>query len=175
MIKKIRPKGQSAVEFVLVVPLIFFIFFGIIQIAYMAYASLAVQRATLSIAKSSARSQIYDPHFQLFYSLVPLEALNKSTLATVLSTQCTIQSDGSKIHVEVKYPMPIWVPLVGRWMGEPLPSSQFTGILGLDMVEKIFLFCGKTPPDLSFLGFTPPYVHWVTFTADTTDENSIHI
>ena len=170
----LKAKGQSAVELVLIAPLLFFIFFGIIQIAYLAYASLAVQRATISIADSAARTRsIYDPRFQLFYSLIPLEALSKSTLATVLSTQCAIQSSGPKIHVEVKYPMPIWVPLVGRFIGEPLSPSQFMNNPGLDLVEKIFRFCGKTPPDLSFLGFTPPYVHWITFTADATDENSI--
>jgi len=174
MVSKINQKGQSALEWALIAPLLFLIFFGIIQIAYLGYASLAVQRATLSIAKSAARSQIfYDPHFQLFYSLAPLEALNKSTLATVLSTQCSIETIGPNVHVEVRYPMPIWVPLIGRFIGEPLSPSLFTNIPGLDLVGKIFQFLGKTPPDLSFLGFRPPYVYWLTFTADARDENNI--
>lgn len=171
-----KEKGQSTVEFVLIAPLLFFIFFGIIQIAYLGYASLAVQRATLSIAKSAARSQLpelYDPHFQLFYSLIPLETLNKSILATVLSTECSIQSNGTKVHVEVRYPMPIWVPLVGRFIGEPLSTSSFTNTTGLDLVQKIFQIIGKSPPDLSLLRFKPPYVRWITFSADTFDENGI--
>jgi hypothetical protein len=168
-------KGQSAVEFVLIAPLLFFIFFAIIQMAYMAYASLAVQRATLTIVKEAARSRgilPYDPEFQLLYSLAPLGALNKETLVTVLATECSVQFNQAKVHVQVRYPMPIWVPMIGKVFGQPLSPASASNIPILKMAGAIFKMLGKSPPELSFSGAKPFYVRWITFSADTIDENS---
>jgi hypothetical protein len=173
-----RPKqtGQSATEFLLIAPLLFFIFFAIIQLAYIAYASLAVQRATLSIAKDAARSNgilPYDPEFQLLYSLAPLGSLNNQTLATVMATQCIIDRNQESVHVEVKYPMPIWVPMLGNLIGQPLPPSHSTNLPAFEMLKTIFKLLGKTSPNLLLSNSTPPFVHWVTFSADAIDENFI--
>ena len=168
--------GQSAVEFLLIAPLLFTILFAIIQVAYIAYASLAVQRAALSIAKDVARTDgilPYDPEFQLLYSLAPLGSLNSQTLATIDATQCTIQTNENKIHVEVRYPMPIWIPLVRNFMGEKLSSSYLHDKSVSDMMNLVFKIIDKTPPSLPLSNDAQPVVHWITFSADANDENSI--
>jgi len=59
----------------LVAPVLFFIFFGIIQLFYTAYVSFAIQRATHSIAQQAAASpnpSSFDPKFQMIEALLPL-------------------------------------------------------------------------------------------------------
>ncbi|HVZ80578.1 MAG TPA: TadE/TadG family type IV pilus assembly protein [bacterium] len=167
-------RGQSAVEFALIAPFLFFVFFAIIQLAYMAYASFAVQRAALSIARDAARSddpELYDPHFQLLYSLGPLAALNRTTLATALASKCSIATNGAKVVVTLKYPMPIWVPLAGEVFGVPLSTSflqeNSTGALMTDILKGL----GLDPSILSIPALHLPNVFWMTFTAEAIDEN----
>ncbi len=173
-----RQKGQSAVEFALIAPFLFFIFFAIIQLAYMAYVSFAVQRASLSIARGAARSEdptLYEPHFQLFYSLSPLARLNKTTLATALATDCSIDTNGEKVFVRVKYPMPIWVPWVGKVIGVPFSSSFFKENSKGVVIGSILKLLGLDPSTLTIPGIHFPDVFWITFTAEALDENSVWI
>lgn len=171
-------KGQSAVEFALIAPFLFFIFFAIIQLAYTGYVSFAVQRAALSIARDAARSDdpdLHEPHFQLFYSLGPLLTLNKTTLATALAADCSINTIGDKVHVRVKYPMPIWVPFVGKVFGVPFTSSFFKENANGALIGGILKLFGQDPASLSIPGLHFPDVFWITFTAETMDENITEI
>jgi hypothetical protein len=173
-----RQKGQSAVEFALIAPFLFFIFFAIIQLAYMAYVSFAVQRAALSIARGAARSEapyLYEPHFQLLYCLGPLATLNKTTLATALAADCSVDTDGSKVFVNVKYPMPIWVPWVGKVIGVPFSASFFKENSKGMVIGAILKFLGLDPQTLSTPGIHFPDVFWMTFTAECVDENSVRV
>ena len=173
-----RQKGQSAVEFALIAPFLFFIFFAIIQLAYTAYVSFAVQRAALSIARDAARSQIpelYEPHFQLFYSLGPLFTLNKTTLATALAADCSIDAIGDKVSVRVRYPMPIWVPFVGKLFGVPFDVSFFRETSKGALIGSILKLFGQDPTALSIPGIHFPDIFWLTFTAQAVDENSTWI
>jgi len=172
-----KSKGQAAVEFVTLAPLVFLIFFGIIQLAYTAFISFAVQEATFSIARSAAASnspESYDPTLQIIYSLTPISKLNHSTLATLLATQCHIQTDGQTVHVVVKYPMPIWIPIIQKIFGKKLSIPASVWIPNEILLNQVFEIAGTTPPNLSLQIPTLPYVHWLTFSANALDENSIN-
>jgi hypothetical protein len=159
----------------LTAPVLFLFFFGIIQLAYTAYVSFAVQRAAYSIAReasSSGSPENYDPYFQLFYCLYPIGQLHHATLGTLLATTCSITSDDDGVHVRIVYPMPIWVPMVGKIFGEKLQlSASDLGPLTNDL-QQVSQILGKPLPDLSFTGAALPYVHLMTFTADGFDENT---
>src|SRR5579863_6687134 len=83
-------KGQSTTEFVLIAPLLFLIFFCVIQFSYFAYVSLAVQRAALAIARKASLSGVADQtafKAHLAISLLPLANLNQKTLLTILEAK----------------------------------------------------------------------------------------
>jgi len=171
--------GQSLAEFALLAPLVFIFFFGLIQIAYTAYAAFAVQRAAFAIAREAAASpdpKSYNPYFLLAYCLAPLGQINTTTLATVLSTHCDINLDEETedyVHVRVSYPMPIWVPLAGKIFGQPFQVSSALRSPMEDTLEKVFEALGKPKPNLSFKQLTFPNVQTLIFSAEALKESSI--
>jgi Flp pilus assembly protein TadG len=170
-------RGQSLAEFALIAPLLFIFFFALIQITYTAYAAFAVQRAAFAIAHEAAASddpKSYDPYFQLAYCLAPLGQINSTTMATVLATHCEINvDDPDYVHVQISYPMPIWIPLVGKIFGQPF---QVTSALRSPMentLERVFEALGKPKPDLSFKQLSFPNVLIYSFSAEALNEGSI--
>ncbi len=169
-----QPQGQSAVEFVLIAPVLFLFFFGIIQILYIAYVSFAVQRATHAIAQQAAASNDPDsflPQFQMLEALLPLEKLNSTTLSCALSSKCDIHSDGSTVFVKVSYPMPLWVPIIKNLLGQNLDSSSTTLGLVPPTLTTVLQAVGLGIPVSNT--FAPTKVIWVNFEAKALDENSI--
>ncbi len=173
---KNKQKGQSAVEFSLIAPLLFFIFFGVIQVAYMAFVALAVQRAALAIAREASLTgdrTIKEFRSKLVYSLAPLSSLSPKTMASVAACQCVCQEsyDKKKIFVQIRYPMPIWVPLVGRLFGEELVpnfDSNFSrGGVDIQRAARIF---GIPIPDFSSKQPRLPFYCWINFNASTYNE-----
>jgi hypothetical protein len=168
-------KGQSAVEFLLIAPILFLIFFAIVQLAYMAYVSFAVQRAALAVARTASLSGPNNSaafKTQLIVSLLPIVQLNQKTLLTVLSSDCetTVSPDYQQITTLVRYPMPVWVPLVGNVFGEPVDSStDYNQTPEGQTVKEIFQLLDKTPPNLSFQGVRMPVV-WISYEATTFNE-----
>ena len=167
--------GQSAVEFILIVPVLFLIFFGIIQLFYLAFASFAVQRAAYSIAQQAAASvspSSFDPRLQIVEALLPLEQINSSTLINTLSTQCTINSDGKNVHVNITYPMPLWVPLVRNIVGQNLNNQLTPATVIPQSLTNALQTAGLSIPNLN-PNQTPTKVIWFNFEAQASDENSI--
>jgi hypothetical protein len=171
-----RQRGQSSVEFVLIAPLLFFVFFAIIQLAYMGFVSFAVQRAAIAVARESSltgnRGQA-DFYPKLIFALAPLGSLNRTTFACIAASRCQISESNDKkmVVARLHYPMPIWVPLVGRIFGEKIiPSGQIipTGIAkDLEIAASLF---GVSIPHLSFDGVHLPYFRWMIFEASVYNE-----
>lgn len=172
----LNQKGQSAVEFALLSPLLFVIFFGIIQLAYSVYVAFAVQRAAYAIAREAAASTdpiSFNPYFQLVYCLAPLGQLNSSTLATALATKCDISVEDETVKVRLLYPMPIWVPMIDKLFGEKLQLNPSNLGAADSSLKSAFQIIGKTPPELSLQGLTLPYVRFMAFSATTPEETSL--
>lgn len=170
-------RGQSLAEFALIAPLLFLFFFALIQIAYTTLAAFTVQRAAFAIAHEAAASddpKSYNPYFQLAYCLAPLGQINSTTMATVLATHCDISvDDADYVHVQVSYPMPIWVPLAGKIFGQPFQVSSALRSPMESTLEYVFEALGKPKPDFSFKQFSFPNVQILSFSAEALDENSI--
>jgi hypothetical protein len=174
-----RSQGQSLAEFTLIAPLLFLFFFALIQLTYGAFASFAVQRAANAIAREAAASEdpkAYNPYFQLAYCLAPLGQINSTTLATVLATHCDISIDeetGDYVQVRVYYPMPLWVPMAGRLLGQPFQVASALRSPMENALEIAFEALGKPKPDLSFKQFSFPHVLNLSFTAQALNENTV--
>lgn len=172
----LRPRGQAAAEFLLVAPLLFLIFFGIVQLAYFAYGSLAVQRAAYAAARGAACSadpSAYDPRLQLAYCLAPLAQLNRRALLSVLATRCEVQADGFRVRARLDYPMPIWIPGLGRIFGQKLSLIPADAAPLWSSLRSLFQWTGKPLPDFPGDPADLPYVRVISFSADAVDENSI--
>jgi Flp pilus assembly protein TadG len=170
-----KQTGQSTVEFLLVVPVLFFIFFGIIQFFYIAYVSFAVQRATYSIAQQAAASPdpaSFSPQFQIIEALLPIAQLNPSTITSALATNCAINTDGTTVDVKVSYPMPIWVPLMKNLIGQNLNNQPTPSNLIPPLLINVLQTVGLSLPNLS-IDQNLTRVLWFTFEAHAVDENSI--
>ncbi len=169
-------KGQSAAEFVLVAPFLFLFFFCVLQMAYMGFVSFAVQRAALAIArKASLGSTENSTAFksQLALSLLPIASLNQKTLLTILETnyQITQSTDQKQVSAKVRYPMPIWIPLVRNIFGETLtPSANYNDSPEGKAIKMVFSLLKKPEPDLSFHGLSLP-VRWIVFEETTFNES----
>ena len=168
-------KGQSAVEFVLIAPILFLLFFGIIQLFYSAFIFFAVQKATHAIAQQAAASAaptLFEPHFQIITALSPLEKLNSSTLLYALASKCAIQEQNNRVFATVSYPMPIWVPLLGKVIGQPFDSSKSSILSIATNITNLLPTLGLALP-----GFSTPSnsinIIWITFQADCLDENTV--
>jgi hypothetical protein len=167
--------GQSAVEFILIAPFLFLILFAVIQLAYMSYVSLAVQRAALAVARTATLSGTDNSKTfktQLAISLFPLSNLNSKTLLTILASKIsvTVSRDKKNVIAQVRYPMPIWVPMVSRIFGEPLvPSFDYNNSPEGQAIQKIFQLFNQPAPNLSFQGVSLP-VCWVKYEETTFNE-----
>jgi len=168
-------KGQSATEFVLIAPLLFLIFFCIIQFSYIAYVSLAVQRAALAIARKASLSGDADQtafKAQLAIALLPIANLNQKTLLTILETKyLTFLSQDRKQRIaRVSYPMPIWIPLVRNVFGEDLiSSSNYKNSPEGQAIKGVFSLMNKPEPNLSFESVHLS-VRWITYEETTFNE-----
>ena len=172
--------GQSAVEFVLIAPFVFFIFFGIIQLVYTSYVALTVQHAAFVLAhESSLTGERSGPDLdaKLAYALLPLVFLNKITLASIENCTYTCRmSDGfTKITASINYPMPIWVPGMGKILGEPLalPSNLNSTPMG-QAIQTAAQSTGRTAPNASFDNNDLPWFRWIQFQASTHNEGCLY-
>jgi len=173
-------RGQAAVEFVLLAPLLFLLFFALIQATYFAFACFAVQRAALAAARHASRSDgtggWWDqPRAQVDLSLAPLLSLNwKAQTASILATKVGQVASPIGVTVKVRYPMPIWVPLAGRWFGKPLvPVLDLKNNEAARILRLACQFLGRSAPDLSFDGIRLPYYRMLEFEATAVDESNL--
>jgi hypothetical protein len=170
-------KGQAAVEFVFAAPPIFFIFFALIQFSYMAFASLAVQKAAMAVARSASLSidRESDQSFyktQLALSLEPLSRLSNRALLTVLASRITVtvSPDRQWVTAHVHYPMPIWVPMVGPVFGKSLESSASDDSSpGAQAVRTAFQRLGLSSPNLGSHG-RHLWVCWIDYAGTVFNE-----
>jgi Flp pilus assembly protein TadG len=169
--------GQSTVEFVLIAPILFFIFFGIIQFFYTAFVSFAVQRAAYSIAQQAAASSnptSFLPQFQIVEALLPIEQLNPSTLVYTFATQCSINTDGTTVHVKLSYPLPIWIPLIKNLIGQNLNNEPVTANFIPSSLVNVLQAVGLSIPNFN-IDRNLTKVLWITFEVQALDENSIGV
>jgi len=176
MLPKIKFTGQSAVEFVLIAPILFLFIFGILQLTYMAYVSFAIQKAALAIARTASLGSNNDKasfKTQLAISLLPEVNLSQKTLLTILASECeiTTSSDKQRVTAQVHYPMPIWVPLAKNMFGSPLIASvNYNNTSEGKTIKNMFQIFGVKMPDLSFKGVQLAVV-WMTYEATTFNES----
>lgn len=175
MERKALESGQSATEFVLIAPLLFLIIFCVIQLAYAAYAALAVQRAALAVARTvsqGGKENDIAARTRVAVALLPIARLNRQALMTILATRCEteVSPDKSRITARVSYPMPIWVPLAGKIFGEPLNPITYDHRSNEGSLDSIFSILNE-PAIRSSLQGTLPRVHWITREESTFNES----
>jgi hypothetical protein len=197
--RRIDGRGQALVEYVLIAPLLFLIFFAIIQLAYMGLTALAVQRAAMAIAREAAIStdptaqplenwRIVTQQYLAFYPLLSLKKTD--VLLAIAGTDIQTVVEGRMVKTTVRYPMPIWVPLVGPLFGKTFDLTFSANKYRIvqetrDEYQKIRGFIGILFPDNSSMPEFPdmtwtfaqlPCARMVTSTATVFNENeAVHV
>jgi hypothetical protein len=120
-------------------------------------------------SRVETKAQVWDsPRLQALVALGPLVAMNKACLVSGLLTKVeTSESDDHRLIATVRYPMPIWVPLAGPWLGERLMLP--TGLINPEtkrVLQMAFQLIGKNPPDFDASFNHLPYYRWITFQAE---------
>jgi len=150
--------------------------FSILQLSYLGYASMALQKAAFSLVRDVARTgDGSGPALQarLLAALSPLAALNRTCWASVVATRYEkeISLDGSEATIHLHYPMPIWVPLAGRFLGEPFPVRPGQDP-GTQEAQRILRRLGIPFPPVLTADFRAPNIRWLTYTATAQNEGS---
>ena len=164
-------RGQSAAEFALTAPLILLLFFCLIQAAYCTLTCLVVQRSALVAARHAARQDgtggpAASPLLEATIALLPLADLHRSNLVALVLTRVDINRRGPEVEAVVRYPMPLCVPLAGRWFGERLnPPMDLSDSSVGKILKQAFRLSGRTTPDFSFNVAHPTYFRIITFRA----------
>lgn len=175
-------KGQSAVEFVLVAPLLFLVLFSILQLAYLGLSALAVQRAANAVAREASIVGSASPGsfagsrpiLQCAIALTPLSFLDRKAALTALAgTRVEITRHPGTVTAQVRYPMPLSVPVVQRLFGEPfVPGSDGPGLPSLKDLQKWLPLPGLPAPPVPSRSLELPYVRWLTASATVHDESA---
>jgi hypothetical protein len=168
--------GQAMVEFVLIGPVVFFIFFGIIQLFYMAFVFLAVQKTAITICQNAAASENppqYNPDFDLIYTLAPLEKISPTLAETFLATNCQIESSNDEVRVTLHYPMIIWIPMFKQLFGQKFVPAALPQNADTALLNQVFSFAQSSVPAFQAVEKDIPYVHWFDIKASALDENSV--
>jgi len=158
-------------------PLLFLLFFCVLQVLYTAFAALAVQRTSYALAReSSLTGKVSGTVFmvRLYAAMGPLAFLSRTSLVSVAATtfECRPSTDGAEMRVLVRYPMPIWVPLAGKVFGEKMgpevgPSKDLFGVW--ERLER----AGLRFPDPWREEGRLPYFRWMNFEAVVHNEGKI--
>lgn len=172
--------GQSAVEFVLIAPLLFLIFFLILQVTTLGLSCLAVQRAAMAVAREASLSgdAVMDPHAgirataQKLIALGPLTRLNgKAAWLCAAFSTCEVTHDRTTVTATVRYPMPLVMPLAGKVLGVSLDPGPAPPLSGNPDTLGFLLHCaGMTLPDWNALPRRRIPVRWIVFTARCFNE-----
>ncbi len=180
MIRRQGPAGQSAVEFLLIAPLLFLIFFLILQVTTLGLSCLAVQRAAMAVAREASLSgdAVEEPHAgiraiaQKLIALGPLTRLNgNATWLCAAFSSCEVVHDRTMVTATVRYPMPLVMPLAGKVLGESLDPGRMPPLPGDSDTLAFLLRCaGMTLPEWSALPRRRLPVRWLRFTARCFNE-----
>jgi len=97
-----RERGQSTVEFALLIPLVLVAILAVIQVALIAYAQLAVTHA----ARETARTLVVDPTVGVDQTAQNSVFLGAQYLVTSVSFQEAPTGVGQTVLVSVTYDVP---------------------------------------------------------------------
>lgn len=126
MLKKFRraEKGQALVELALVLPVLIMLAFGIIEFGRVFNAYLVVNQS----AREGARKGIVGATDTEIISAVKNTAstLNTAQLTIAITPSQTYRTRGSSLSVSVKYPVPIYIPLLSAVIPNPLDVNGKT-------------------------------------------------
>ncbi|HUS89454.1 MAG TPA: TadE family protein [Desulfosporosinus sp.] len=114
-------RGQALVEMALVLPLLFLLLFGVIEMGRVGYAYITVNNAaragarvaSIGAVNSVIESSIYDAAFSLdslTYDIVPYLLENRQS--------------GQQVTVQVTYPVQLVIPIISNVITNPVVVSS---------------------------------------------------
>jgi len=152
------------------------LFFSILQAALWAVTCLAVQRSALAAARHAARADstggpAASPQVEAYAALLPLSAVHPTNTLSLAFTRVEVTRTAGRVEATVRYPMPLRIPLAGRWLGQKLPlTGNPADTPSGRAVVWAFRLAGRRFPGFPDPGIHLPYFRMVCFSADTPEE-----
>jgi Flp pilus assembly protein TadG len=113
-------RGQGLVEFALILPLVVVMFFGIIQFGFLFGGQIALVNAVRDATRYASTSPVNSNPTSQITDAVARGVPGYTGTATVAYSYCYYADPlapvtySTRIHVQVTYGHPLFVPLVGR-------------------------------------------------------------
>jgi Flp pilus assembly protein TadG len=133
--------GQGLVEFALILPFVVVMFFGIIQFGFLFGGQIALVNAVREATRYASTSPVNSNPTSQITNAVVRGVPGYTGTATVSYSYCyyadplTPVTYSTRIHVQVTYGHPLFVPLVGRLIDgiDGTVDNKFTVTVGEDM------------------------------------------
>jgi hypothetical protein len=168
---------------VLIAPILFLLFFAILQLFLLGVTCLALQRSAIAIAREtsiadgivSRSGMSLRHHIQKTSALLPLVQLDRGRgWHCMAASRVDIIHSDRTVTATIHYPMPIRLPGLGRWFGTqltstfPLSSEPLPSILEKTLRSLGIPLQGRSLPVPSHF-----HVRWMSFTATAFSESSV--
>ncbi len=152
-------QGQALVEFALLLPLLIVMFFGIIQFGFLFGGQIALVNSVREATRYASTSPVNSDPTSQITNAVARGVPGYTGTATVAYSYCyypdPVLSNGvptysARIHVDVTYGHPLFVPIVGRIVDRfdgNSTDNKFTLTVREDMRVESQPY--KSPPGLS--------------------------
>ncbi|WP_053361541.1 TadE/TadG family type IV pilus assembly protein [Bacillus sp. FJAT-27251] len=113
-------KGQSLVEFALVLPLLMMLLFGIIDFGRIFHAYLTIDHAGREAARAASVGKTYSEASQVAVKTAAGINLNKSGASVTItppSDPAKSYPSGTDVKVTITYPIDFLTPIIGQLIG----------------------------------------------------------
>jgi Flp pilus assembly protein TadG len=110
-------QGQAVVEMALVLPLLLFLLFGIIEMGRVGYAYITVNNAARSAVRVATAGGLDQDVQNAAINAAP--SLSVAELAIVITPTQTNRQSGQSVQVQVSYPVHLIVPLISTILPNP--------------------------------------------------------
>lgn len=113
--------GQALVEMALVLPLLFLLLFGVIEMGRIGYAYITVSNA----ARAGGRVATIGAPDSVITSSVQNAAtsLNSASLTITITPTPALRKSGEGVKVQVSYPVQLVIPIISNIISNPVVVS----------------------------------------------------
>lgn len=121
-IKKIikDQKGQSMVEFALILPILIVMIFGILEFGRIYYAQIVLTRSAREAVRLCAVGKTDDEVVQRIYEITPLPDLAQNLNIEYISPPQEERKTGDPVTVKISYKLTLIAPFISNFLGNPL-------------------------------------------------------
>ncbi len=119
-----KEKGQSLVEFTLVLPILLILLLGIVVFGQIFFSYMVIQNASRDAARYGSVGATDIEINQIIQSKTT--SLNQANIAVTINPSPSLRNHGEQIEVQVGYNVPLFTPMWSSILPNPFPITAKT-------------------------------------------------